>query len=152
MAVSYNKYNKWIGYLQGAIAANSVTWATSGGDAIKVALSNTAGDAVATVSQYTSITQISGTNGYTTGGASATITDRTWATATTSYPLTLGSPTWTSSTGNMGPFQYIIFYDNTPTDKPLICWFDYGSALTLNGVNGDTFTVSLTTANLFTVT
>jgi hypothetical protein len=50
---------------------------------------------------------------------------------------------WTASVGNIGPFQYIVLYNTTSTTplKPLIGWWDYGSALTLNGANGDSLTV-----------
>ena len=47
----------------------------------------------------------------------------------------------------MGPFRYVVMYDNTATTplKPLIGWWDYGSSITLS--SGDTFTVQLDAVN-----
>lgn len=46
-----------------------------------------------------------------------------------------------TATGAVGPFQYAVIYNDTPTDPadPLIGWYDYGSAVTL--ANGETFTI-----------
>ncbi len=151
MAASFNKYQPWVNYLSGNVAANAISWKASGGDAIKVALSNSAPSN--TLDKYTiaGITEIASGNGYTQGGATCTCGDKSYATGTVSYPLTVGSPTWTSGTADMATFEYVIFFDSTPTDKPLIGWYDYGSALVLHGANADTFTVSLTGGNLFSL-
>jgi len=57
---------------------------------------------------------------------------------------TLGAATWTgtSQTGNFGPFRYIVLYNDSATNKNVIGWYDYGSELTLNGVNGDQLTIT----------
>ena len=57
---------------------------------------------------------------------------------------TLGAATWTgtSQTGNFGPFEYICVYNDSAASKNVIGWYDYGSALTLNGVNGDQLTIT----------
>lgn len=108
-------------------------------DSWRLLLSNTAPN-VATNTTAASITEIAGTNGYTTGGA--TLVVNTAASTAGVYKLTFNAiPTWTSVTGNMGPFQYVILYNLTNTQ--VIGYWDYGSALTLNGVNGDTFTPSV---------
>jgi hypothetical protein len=151
MAASFNKYQNWVNYLSGNVASNSIAWKASAGDAIKVALSNTSPTNTLDKYSTTNITEIAAGNGYTTGGATCTCGDKSYATGTVSYPLTVGSPTWTSGTADMATFQYVIFYDNTPTDKPVIGWYDYGSALVLHGANADTFTVSLTGGNLFSL-
>lgn len=46
-----------------------------------------------------------------------------------------------SSTGTVGPFRYIYLYNDTQTSPvdPLIGYFDYGAALTLN--NGESLTI-----------
>ena len=46
------------------------------------------------------------------------------------------------ATGALGPFRYVVLYNDTPTDPadPLIGWWDYGSEITLNA--GESFTVN----------
>jgi hypothetical protein len=63
---------------------------------------------------------------------------------------TLGTATWTgtSQTGNFGPFRYVVIYDDTATSKNIIGWADYGSELTLSGVNGDQLTITFTSGIL----
>jgi hypothetical protein len=67
-------------------------------------------------------------------------TQNTGAEATGTYTLTGTAITITASGGSVGPFQYIVLQNTTPTSPldPLIGWWDYGSALTLN--DGDSFT------------
>jgi len=52
------------------------------------------------------------------------------------YKLVVADLTMTAS-ADVGPFQYVIIYNDTATDDPLICYFDYGSEVTL--ASGDTF-------------
>lgn len=49
--------------------------------------------------------------------------------------------TTTASGGSFGPFQYVVLQNTTPASPldPLIGWWDYGSALTVN--DGESFTV-----------
>ena len=56
-----------------------------------------------------------------------------------------------TATGAVGPFQYAVIYNDTPTSPadPLIGWYDYGSAVTL--ANGETFTVDFG-SSLLTIT
>lgn len=150
MAVSANKYNRWVSYLCGNIASNNIDWAS---DAVKCALFTASYSPSATDVQYSSLSnEVANGNGYTTGGATVTtgaIPAQSPA-GTELFPASLANPTWTAS-GSGFSLRYVVFYDSTPTNKPLIVWYDYGSTLTLSGANGDTFTVSLSTANLFTV-
>lgn len=52
------------------------------------------------------------------------------------YKLVLADLTMTAS-GAVGPFRYVIIYNDTAASDPLICFFDYDSEVTL--ANGDTF-------------
>lgn len=108
-----------------------------GSDTLKVALTNSA--PVNTNTVLANITQISGTNGYTTGGA--TCTTSTSAQTTGTYKLVLAdlSPAWTASGGSIGPFQYVVLYNDTATNDELIGWYDYGSAVTVT--TGNTFSI-----------
>jgi len=42
-----------------------------------------------------------------------------------------------AASGAVGPFRYVIVYNDTATGDPLICFFDYGTEVTL--ASGDTF-------------
>lgn len=107
-----------------------------GADVLKIALTNSA--PVATNTVLANITQITAGTGYTTGGATVSITSSAQTSGT--YKLVLADVTFTA-TGSMGPFRYAVLYNDTPTSPvdPLIGWYDYGSSITL-AVN-ETFTV-----------
>ena len=62
-----------------------------------------------------------------------------------------------SATGTVAQFRYVYVYNDTPTSPadPLICYFDYGSALDLT--SGESLTIDWqsnggTTGNLYTMT
>lgn len=116
-------------------------------DVFKVMLTNSA--PVATNQIKSDITDISAGNGYTAGGTAATITSSTQTSGTEKWILQ--SVVFTA-TGAIGPFRYAVLYNDTQTSpvKPLIAWWDYGSAVTLQ--NGDTFTVAFDgTAGVLTI-
>ena len=52
----------------------------------------------------------------------------------------------TASGGSVGPFQYVWLFNETAADNPIIGYWDYGSALTLN--DGETLTISIPTVLL----
>lgn len=113
-------------------------------------LTNTAPAATNTVKA--DITEIGAGNGYTAGGADS---QNTWAEASGTGTLTGTAITWTASGGTIGPFRYVVLYNDTQTvpADPLIGYWDYGSSLTLQ--IGETFTVkfnnSATTGTILTI-
>lgn len=99
-----------------------------GSDSLKIVLSLTA--PLATAQTLSDITQIASGNGYTSGGnrAIAETSDQTDGI----YKLTLNNPNpWIAVTGSMASFRYAVMYNATATAKDLICYWDYGSAITL---------------------
>lgn len=116
------------------------------GHTLKVYLTNTAPNA-ATHAVKADLAEIAAGNGYTAGGEDAQ-NDYTESAGTGT--CTGVDITWTASGGTIGPFRYAVLYNDTPTSPadPLVGWWDYGSALTLNA--GESFTVDFG-ASLFTV-
>lgn len=111
-------------------------------DTLKVALSNTAPTA-STDSQLSNITQISGGNGYTTGGTA--VGSNAYSQTSGTGKLTGNDVVFTASGGSVGPFRYAILYDDTATNDELIGYWDYGSSITL--ADGETFTVDFDATN-----
>src|ERR1700749_1557297 len=103
-----------------------------------VYLTNTAPAATNTV--YNTPADLSTANGYTAGGVS--IGTITGSQTSGTFSFSGGTnPSWTASGGSIGPFEYAVLYNETSSTKPLIGYWDYGTALTLT--NGNTFTVTL---------
>lgn len=138
---TYNKYNIFVEDL-----ANKIHDIFGTTDTFKVMLSNTAPNA-ATHAVRADVTELGTANGYTSGGAD-TQNDSTRSGGTVT--VTAVDVVWTASGGTIGPFRYVILYNDTPTSPadPLIAWWDYGSAITLNDT--ETFTVDFG-ASLFTL-
>lgn len=111
-------------------------------DTLKVALTNSAPSASNTV--LANITEISYTN-----LSSRTLTVSSSAQTSGTYKLVIGDLVLTAS-GAVGPFRYVVIYNDTATNDELIAYFDYGSALTM--ANGDTLTLDFDgSAGLLTI-
>ena len=131
---TYNKFQAWVDYL-----AEGVNCAS---DQFVVALTNSA--PVATNSILTDITQITYTN-----LSSRNLTTASSSQTTGTYSLVVNDLTLTASGGSVGPFRYVVVYDDTVANDPLVAWYDYGSSITL----ADTETLLINFgASLFTLT
>lgn len=113
----------------------------------KVMLTNTA--PIAANSIKANLTEISAGNGYSAGGSVTTIS----TSGSAGTAKVVGTDVvFTASGGTIGPFRYVDLYDDTPTSPadPLIAWWDYGSAITLNAT--ETFTVDFDASlGIFTI-
>lgn len=127
---TFNKFQAWTEHVTEGVHDHSA-------DTLKVLLTNTL--PVATNSVKADLTEISAGNGYTAGGTQATVSSSSQTDGT--YKLVLADVVFTASGGTVGPFQYAVLYNDTPTSPadPLIGWWDYGSARTLQ--SGESFTV-----------
>lgn len=114
-----------------------------GGDTLTVALTNTAPNATdATLSQ---ITQISYTN-----CSSRALTTSASSQTSGTYKLVIDDLVLTASGGSVGPFRYVVIYNDTAASDQLICYFDYGSSITVAA--GETFTLNFDgSAGLLTI-
>lgn len=107
-------------------------------DTVKVVI-HTDAPTVATDGVIGDLTQIGGSNGYTTGGEDIQ-NDSTRSGAT--LTATASDVTWTAATGNLGGSttgRYFSTYDDTATSDDLINSWDYGSTFTVAA--GETMTL-----------
>ena len=118
-----------------AFKENGVEVCQLGTDVFKVALCAAANAPVATNSVLTDLTTASTTN---TDSVIITTTSSEQTTGT--YKLILADKVITA-TGAVGPFRYVVVYDDTPTSPadPLVCWYDYASEISL--ATGETLTL-----------
>ncbi len=119
-----------------------------GSDTLKVLLTNTA--PAATDAVKADLTEISAGNGYTAGGNAAA--NNAFSQTSGTGKLTADDVVFTASGGSIGPFRYAVLYNDTPSSPadPLIGYWDYGSAITLN--DGESLTVDFDgTAGVLTV-
>jgi hypothetical protein len=149
MAVTAHVFQQWA---QGAATKLQNLAAT---DTLKVALSNGAGpvtqatagiQAAKLFTDWTAIAtlaEISGT-GYTAGGA--TLSGQSVTTATNVMTFTATSPSWAAATFTA---NQAIFYDSSAGTEQLICWWDFGGAIT---VTASTFTLTISGSGLLTAT
>jgi len=129
MAVALTKVDKFA-LNMGSKAFNLAT------DQIKVALTNTA-PTVATMGVYADITSpIAGTN--LSGATPFNVTTTSFTQTSGTSKLILVDLTLTA-TGAVGPFQYVVLYSDTATNKEVIGFYDYGSAVTM--ASADTFVI-----------
>jgi hypothetical protein len=78
--------------------------------------------------------------------SSRNITTTSSAQTSGTYKLVLADLVLTA-TGSVGPFRYVVIYNDTPTSPadPLIGWYDYGGSISLG--NSETFTIDFDAAN-----
>lgn len=112
-------------------------------DTLKVYLSNEA--PLATDAVKADIAEISAGNGYTAGGID---TLNTWSEASGTASCVGTDAVWTASGGVIGPFRYVVLYNDTHASDRLIGYWDYGSSIQLNDT--ETFTVDFG-ASMFTL-
>jgi hypothetical protein len=110
---------------------------------LKVYLSNE--QPLVTDTVKANIAEITAEHGYPAGGSDIT---NTFSFAAGVGTLTGVDVIFTGSGGNFGPFQFAVVYNDTEAEDKLMCWWDYGSAITIHDT--ETFTVDFAAA-IFTI-
>ena len=130
MAV-YNKFETFVGDLGTAIHN-----LTAAGHTLEVYLTNAAPSA-SLDSVKADLAEITNENGYTAPEDIANGYTEAGGVGT----LTGVDVVITAVGGTIGPFQYVVLMNTTPTSPldPLIAWWDNGSAVTL--ADGESFTI-----------
>lgn len=125
---TYNKFQDYTEQLNKGVH----NWGTH---TFKGLLSNVAPNAADTV--LANLTDITPGNGYPAGGV--TLDTVTLSESGGTSKVTVADEVLTAS-GAIGPFRYAPVYNDTPTSPadPLVCWWDYGSSISL--ANLETFT------------
>ena len=149
-------YNKFDVFVQDfADKLHDVFGPGASADDLKIYLSNqtptgtqhTVKSQVASSSGLTEITVASGYNGAIDLSTSGN------RTGGTSYCYTPSGSVTVSATGTVGPFRYVVLFNDTQTapPDPLIAWWDYAAPITL--ASGESFTVTFATSGvLFSLT
>lgn len=130
---TYQKFNSFVEALAEKVH-------NLGSDQLVVALTNSA--PLATNTQRSNLTEITYTN-----LSSRNITTVSSSQTSGTYSLVVNDLVLTAS-GSVGPFRYVVVYNDTATNDELICFADYGSSISLN--TGETFTINFG-AQLFTL-
>jgi len=111
-------------------------------DTLKVYLSNTAPSASGDADKA-DLAEISTGNGYTGPEDITNVWSESGGTGTLA-----ATDVVITATGSVGPFRYAVIFNDDHTTDGLICYWDYGSEVTLS--NGETFTIDFG-ASVFTI-
>ena len=130
---TFNKFNAFVEHVAEGVH-------NLGSNQLVVALTNTA--PTASNSVRADLTEITYTN-----LSSRNITTSSSAQTSGTYRLILNDLVLTASGGSVGPFRYVVIYNDTPTSPadPLIGYYDYGSSITL--ADGETLTIDFDGTN-----
>lgn len=103
-------------------------------DTLKVYLTNATPSASADADKA-DLAEITNENGY----AAPVDIENVWSESGGTGTLAATDKTITASGGTVGPFRYAVIYNDDHASDGLVCYWDYGSEITLQ--NGESFTV-----------
>lgn len=130
---TYNKFNSFVEAMAEKVHNLGV-------DQLTVALTAAANAPVASNTILANLTEILYTN-----LSSRNITTSTSAQTSGTYKLVVADLVLSASGGSVAAFQYIVVYNSTDASGSLICWYNYGSALTL--ASGESLTLDFDGTN-----
>lgn len=123
---TFNKFNSFVEALAEKVH-------NLGSDSLKVALCAAANAPTSSNTVLANLTEISYTN-CSTRALTVSASSQTSGT----YKLVITDLVLTAS-GTVGPFRYVVLYNDTATSDELIGYYDYGADVTL--ASGETFTI-----------
>jgi hypothetical protein len=130
---SFNKFNSFVEALAEKVH-------NLGGDTLLVTFTAAAAAPVATNTVLANLTQIT-----LTYVDSQTLTVSSSSQTSGTYKLVIADKTITATGGAVGPFRYVVIYNDTASNDELIGWYDYGSEITLAA--GETLTIDFDASN-----
>lgn len=136
---TYNKHQDYVEQVNKAVH----NWSTH---TFKAVFCNTAPTAANTI--LADLTQISTAGGYTAGaGGGLALDSVTLSEASGTAKVVIADEVFTATGASVGPLRYVDIYNDsatTPVDA-LVCWYDYGSSITL--LDTETFTIDFDATN-----
>lgn len=111
-----------------------------GADQLKVALCAAANAPVTGNAVLADLTEIAYTN-----LSARNLTTTSSAQSGGTYKLIVDDLTLTAGGGSVGPFRYVVIYNDTAANDELICFYDRGAELTLD--DGESVTLDFNQAN-----
>lgn len=111
-----------------------------GSDQLVVALTAAANAPTTSNTILANLTQISYTN-----CSTRNVTTSSSSQTSGTYKLVLTDLTLSASGGSVGPFRYVVLYNDTSTSDSLIGFVDYGSEITL--ASGESLTIDFDGTN-----
>ena len=136
---SYNKFQDYAEQLNKAVH----NWSSH---TYKAVFSNTAPSATNTM--LADITPISNGGGYSGGaGGGVTLDSVALSESSGTAKVTIADEVFTASGASVGPLRYVPIYNDSATSPAdaLVCWYDYGSSITL--LDTETFTIDFDGTN-----
>ena len=130
---TFNKFNSFVEALAEKVH-------NLGSDTLKGTFTAAANAPVATNTQLSDLTQIT-----LTYVDSQTLTVSTSAQTSGTYKRVIADKTVTATGGAIGPFRYVVLYNDTAGNDELIGWYDYGSEITLAA--GESLTIDFDGTN-----
>lgn len=125
---TYNKFQDFVEQL-----AKGLHHLHAAGDVLNVYLTNNAPSA-ADDAVKTDLAGITEEHGYAAADIQNDISEAAGVATLTGVDVT-----FTASGGSFGPFRYAVIYNDTNASDALVCWWDYGSSITV--LTGETFKV-----------
>ena len=95
-------------------------------DTIKAVLTNT--QPLLTWTTLADVPQLPAGNGYVTDGIDV---QNLGTQVAATMEMVAQDSTWTAGPGNLGPFRWVVFFNETSPTKALIGFYDYGAVLIL---------------------